>query len=87
MTIDTKEAVRKYISDNILMSDTADAIADDTSFLRRGIIDSTGFLELVAFLEQTWGISIADEEMLPENLDSLNGIDAFVLRKLAAAAA
>ena len=83
MTINTKETVRKYLSDNILMSDSFDGIADDTSFVRRGIIDSTGFLELVTFLEQTWGISVADEEMVPENLDSLNRIEAFVRRKLA----
>jgi acyl carrier protein len=83
MMIDTKEAIRKYISDNILMSDASHAIADDTSFVRRGIIDSTGFLELVTFVEQTWGISVADDEMVPENLDSLNGIDAFIRRKLA----
>ena len=58
--------------------------ASDQSFLENGIIDSTGVLELVAFLEQRFGITVADRELLPENLDSVQNASAFVTRKLAA---
>lgn len=75
-----KTRVRQYIRDTILLAGDQN-IADDTSFLERSILDSTGVLELVAFLQETYGIKIDDEEMLPENLDSLNAVAAFVTRK------
>jgi len=57
-------------------------LKDDTSFLKQGIVDSTGILELVLFLEQTYDIKIEDEELIPENLDSLRNIARFIDRKL-----
>jgi acyl carrier protein len=82
----TKE-IRDFIITNFIFGDAA-ALAgkDDTSFLDTGIIDSTGMLELVMFLEQTYDIKIEPEEMLPENLDSVNQVAAFLSRKKAAAA-
>jgi acyl carrier protein len=74
-------AVRKFISDNFLFREGLEAIADDASFLDAGIIDSTGVLELVSYLEETWGIVVADEEMMPENFDSIRGIVAYLQRK------
>jgi acyl carrier protein len=77
--------VRQYIEDNFLMGAGATAPADDASFLEHHVLDSTGFLELVAHLEETYGIKIGDDEMVPENLDTLDAIAAFVGRKQAQA--
>ncbi|NCT96628.1 MAG: acyl carrier protein [Comamonadaceae bacterium] len=79
-----KAEVRRYIEENLLLGAGAVSPGDDESFLEHQVLDSTGFLELVAHLEQTYGITIGDEEMVPENLDSLNAIEAFVLGKKAA---
>lgn len=75
-------AVRRFISENFLFRDDGDAIAHDQSLLDAGIIDSTGVLELVCFLETTFGIEVQDDEMLPENLDSIRAISSYVDRKL-----
>ena len=75
-------AVRRFISENFLFRDDGDAIAHDQSLLDAGIIDSTGVLELVCFLETTFGIEVQDDEMLPENLDSIRAISSYVSRKL-----
>ena len=78
---DVKSTVRKFIQDNFIMGTSGAQFADSDSFLTRRIIDSTGFLELVSFLEEGFGIAVADEEMTPENLDSLDNIEACVRRK------
>ena len=75
-------AVRRFIGENFLFRDDGDAIAHDQSLLDAGIIDSTGVLELVCFLETTFGIEVQDDEMLPENLDSIRSISNYVGRKL-----
>jgi acyl carrier protein len=80
MTSDIKQKVRAFILDNFMMGSEAD-ISDDASFMETHTIDSTGFLELIMFIEETFGISVADSEMLPDNLDSLNAIDRYVQRK------
>ena len=82
MNHDIAQAVRGFIAENFLFRDEADAIANDASLLDAGIIDSTGVLELVSFLETTFGIEVADEDMLPENLDSIRAITGYVTRKL-----
>jgi acyl carrier protein len=79
--IEVKTRVRQYIFESILMTGAAAELADDASLLRRSIIDSTGVIELVTFLEETFGITIDDEEMVPGNLDSINRIAVFVQRK------
>jgi acyl carrier protein len=58
-----------------------EGLADDTSFLDAGIVDSTGVLELVAHLEQRYGINVDDGELIPDNLDSITAIAGFVTRK------
>lgn len=83
---DHKPTLRRYIDDNFLMGGRGRDYADADSFMERHIIDSTGFLELVMFLEETWGVQVQDDEMLPENLDSLDGLQAYLARKLAPAA-
>jgi len=65
--------------DNFLFGETGD-LKDNTSFLEEGIIDSTGVLELIDFLEETFEISIADDEIIPENLDSLDNLEKFLSR-------
>ena len=78
--------VRQYILDNFLFGRTEVVVSGDASFLDLGIIDSTGVLELVTFLEDQYQIKVGDEELIPANLDSLNGITRFVEAKRAATA-
>ena len=75
-------AVRQFVVDKFMFGQGADKLANDTSFLESGLIDSTGVLELVMFLEEKFRVKVADEEMLPENLDSVSAIAGFVTRKL-----
>jgi acyl carrier protein len=79
---DVKKVVRNYILENFLMGDTGAQLEDEHSFLEHHIIDSTGFIELVTFLESNYGIQIKDEEMIPENLDSLQNVGRFIEVKL-----
>ena len=73
--------IRRFIVDNFLFGQDSARLTDEGSFLENGVIDSTGFLELVTFLEQTYDIAIADRELVPENLDSLRRVTEFVARK------
>lgn len=75
----TRQTIRQFICDNFIVSDSD--FTDTDSMLDKQIIDSTGILELVAFLEETFGIHIADHEMVPENLDTVGRICAFLGRK------
>ncbi len=75
-----KSKIRDFIVENFLFG-SADELNDDSSFLDGGIIDSTGVLELVEFLEEDFSISIDDEELIPENLDSINNVAAFLKTK------
>ena len=72
--------IRAYIGENFLFGDAAQ-VGVDESFLDKGIIDSTGILEIVMFLEEQFGIKVADSEMLPENLDSIGNIVRFIEKK------
>jgi acyl carrier protein len=74
------EKVRQFIVKNFYVADPA-ALADDTSLLDQAIIDSTGVLEVIGYIENEFGITVDDAEMLPENLDSIGRIAAFVQRK------
>lgn len=75
-----KVIVRNFIIENFLFDDDG-SLKDDTSFLDEGIIDSTGILELVEFLDEEFSITIEDEELVPENLDSINNVSKFVASK------
>lgn len=74
--------IKEFVVTNFLFGQEGEGFGDDQSFLESGIIDSTGLLELVAFVEQRYGVAIADRELLPENLDSLGNVSRFVARKL-----
>jgi acyl carrier protein len=78
---DVRREVTTFIVDNFLFGNSADAPAPEASFMETGLIDSTGVLELIAHLEAKYGISVADDEMVPQNLDSVANIAAFVVRK------
>lgn len=79
---DIKTGIRAFIVDNFLFGSDSN-LKDDTSFLEEGIIDSTGVLELITFLEETYEITVDDEELIPENLDSINNVAAFLNKKMA----
>lgn len=80
----TAELIRSYILENFLFTNDDAALKNADSLLGNGIIDSTGALELVYFLESRFGVKVEDEEMVPENLDSVDNILAFLARKQAA---
>jgi acyl carrier protein len=75
-----RQSIRSFIVENFLFG-RDNGLKDDTSLLEQGIIDSTGVMELVAHVEKTYGITVADDELLPENLDSINAIVKFLERK------
>jgi acyl carrier protein len=74
-------AVKEFIIENFLFGEE-EQLKLDTDFFDKGIIDSTGVIELVSFLEETFNISVDDEELIPENLSSLQKIDVFLSKKL-----
>lgn len=82
--MENAKLIRAYILENFLFSTDESRLRDEQSLIGSGTIDSTGILELILFLEQTFGIQVADEEMLPANLDSVARISAFVALKRAA---
>ncbi|GAB7026142.1 acyl carrier protein [Geotalea toluenoxydans] len=77
---ETKETIRKYIVENFLFGED-EGLKDDTSLLEKKIIDSTGILELVAFLEKEFSIRIRDDELVPENLDSIDNMHHYLSGK------
>lgn len=80
--MNTKEQVRAFVTSNFYVADPA-TLEDEASLLDRGIIDSTGVLEVILFVEETFGIKVEESEMLPENLESIERIANFVSRKKA----
>jgi acyl carrier protein len=72
-----KTKVRAFIVENFLYGNDGN-LKDETSFLEGGILDSTGVLELVSFLEETFSIHVEGDDLVPENLDSLNNLQAYV---------
>lgn len=77
---DIQYRIRAFIVDNFLFG-TAENLNDDTSFLEEGIIDSTGILELISFIEETFDIRVDDDELVPENLDSIDNVTMFLKKK------
>lgn len=75
--------ISKYIADNILFSKDGYPYPDDASFLENGIIDSMNVLELVVFVEDHFHITVNDEDVVPENFDSLQSMSAYVQQKQA----
>jgi acyl carrier protein len=78
---DPKSEIRNFIVSNFLFGQAGN-LTDDTSFLAQGVIDSTGVLELATHLESKYGIKVKDEELIPENLDSINAVAGYIQKKL-----
>ncbi|MCM0082103.1 acyl carrier protein [Geomonas sp. Red32] len=76
-----KEEIRNYIVENFLFGEEA-GLKDDSSFIKEGIVDSTGIMQLVSYIQEQYRISVEDEELTPENLDSIRRVTTFVEDKL-----
>ncbi len=79
-----RQALRRYVLENCLFTDDDSRLDDKASFLETGLLDSTGILEIIMFVEETFDIKVLDDEMVPDNLDSVEALIAFVQRKQAA---
>ncbi|HVN95524.1 MAG TPA: acyl carrier protein [Syntrophorhabdaceae bacterium] len=77
-----KQQIIDFITTNFLFDDSQTVIGEKDSLLETGVIDSTGVLELIAFIEETYGIKVDDEEITPENLDTILDITYFIQQKL-----
>jgi acyl carrier protein len=77
----TRQTLRAFVLENYLYGADAETLQDDESFLDGGIIDSTGVMELIAHIEGTFGITVEDHEMVPENLDSIDGLCRYLETK------
>jgi acyl carrier protein len=78
---ETARCIREYIVENFLFGDASTPIDDDASLLEIGIVDSTGVLDLLAFVEEQFGIEVADEELIPDNFDSVSRLADYIDRK------
>jgi len=76
-----KTKLRTFIKEHFLLSEDSN-LNDDDSFMGKGIVDSTGILEVVSFVEATFNLKVEDEELIPENLDSINNLLNFITTKL-----
>lgn len=79
-----RDSVKAFVVENFLFGDTSHGLVGTDSLIENGVIDSTGVLELVAFIEDRYGITVADADIVPANLDSLDRISAFIASKVAA---
>ena len=84
MTDETKATIRAFIVENFLFGDDSHPLPADLSLIDNDLIDSTGILELVGFLEERFAITVADADIVPTNLDSIDRIAGFIARKQAA---
>lgn len=76
--MNTRQLIRQHIADNLMYSPNGFPLSDDASFLEKGVIDSQGIMELVMFIEEQFGIEVADEDVVPDNFDSVNQLAAYV---------
>src|SRR3546814_6262793 len=73
-----RQEIKQFILGNFLFTDDDSAFTDDTSLIQQGIVDSTGILELIVFIEETWPVRVPAEDMTPANFDSLGAIDRYL---------
>ena len=81
MSTALQDQIRGFILENYLFTNDTSALALDDSLLGRGIVDSTGMLEIIYFIEEQLGVKVADQDMIPDNLDSVNRIAKYVESK------
>jgi len=79
MSIETQ--IRNYILENFLYTKDEEKLHNDDSFLEDGIVDSTGILELLLFVEETFGVQVEDEEVIPDNFDSVERLTRYICMK------
>lgn len=75
--------LRNYVLENYLFTDDQTQLNNDDSFMDKGIVDSTGILEIITFIEDEYDINVEDSEMIPENLDSINNLVIYLAKKTA----
>lgn len=80
--MDHRRHIKTYVLKNFLFTEDEKAVGDHESLIKKGIVDSTGILELITHLEDTFAISVAEEEMVPANFESIDAMAAFLTRKL-----
>lgn len=78
-----RDKLREFILENYLFSEDQDLLADQDSFLEKGILDSTGILELIFYLEEEFNVQVAEGDMVPENLDSVDNLVSYLSAKIA----
>lgn len=81
---DFKVQLRQFIEDTFILGSSGRPFSDADSFMEEHIIDSTGFLEVIMYIEETWDVTVTDDEVIPENLDSLDHLQDYLTRKLGA---
>jgi acyl carrier protein len=79
--LEIAQQISNFIINNFMMGRSSYELTDDDSLLDKGIIDSTGVLELVSFIEETYGFTVEDDELVPENLDSVNRLVDYINKK------
>jgi acyl carrier protein len=79
-----RQQLREFITSNFMLGKDASSLKDADSFLDTGIVDSTGVLEIVGYIQETFSVAVPDEDLVPENLDSIDNLTAFVGRLLSA---
>jgi acyl carrier protein len=87
MQLVIKKEIKDFIQKNFLFASNISDFGDDDSFMEKGIIDSTGVLELVSFVEERFNVSVEDDELVPDNLDSTNKLAGYISRKIGDSAA
>ena len=83
--MDIRQQIRRFLAENFLLSSDGFKLGDDVSLSDNGVIDSIGVLELIAFIEDTFEVKVRDEEIVPDNLDSVDRIAAYINDKTGAA--
>jgi len=76
-----REQLRRYIAESLLFSDKDYPFEDDASFLKNGVVDSTGVMELVAYVERKFGVTVDPKEVVPDNFDSIKSLTGYIQRK------
>jgi acyl carrier protein len=80
--VDIKDQIRQHIARNLLFSDNGFKYDDDASFLEEGIVDSLGIMDLIYFIEETFGLTVPDEDLTPDNFDSVNKLANYIQHRL-----
>lgn len=80
--MEIREQIQQYILENFMYSDNSAELSGDLSLIDSGVMDSTGVLELVGFIEETFGVQVDDTELVPENFDSIDKITGYIQHKM-----